>query len=90
MKFERLVGNEDRTTIIYKAHIELSGIPLEAYDYVDNGTFALGWIMERHQLTEDKDSGIINDPNQWSDDPRYIFDLVKRIVGSKPRNRTDS
>jgi predicted helicase len=36
--------------------------------------------MERYQLTCDKDSGITNDPNDWSDDPRYILDLVKRIV----------
>ena len=26
------------------------------------------------------DSGIVNDPNEFSDDPRYIIDLVKRIV----------
>ena len=28
----------------------------------------------------EKDSGITNNPNDWSDDPRYIVDLVKRIV----------
>jgi predicted helicase len=28
----------------------------------------------------DKPSAIINDPNDWSDDPRYIVDLLKRIV----------
>jgi predicted helicase len=27
-----------------------------------------------------KDSGIINDPNDWSGDPRYIIELLKRIV----------
>jgi predicted helicase len=36
--------------------------------------------MECDQLTRDKDSGITNNPNDWSDDPRYIIDLVKRIV----------
>ncbi len=56
------------------------GIPLEAYDYVVNGKSALEWIMERYQITKDKDSQIPNDPNDWSDDPRYIIDLVKRIV----------
>jgi predicted helicase len=45
-----------------------------------NGKPAIEWIMERYQFTKDKDSGIINDPNQWSDDPRYILDLLKRIV----------
>lgn len=28
----------------------------------------------------DKDTGIRNDPNEWSDDPRYIVDLIKRVV----------
>ncbi|MCL4493926.1 MAG: hypothetical protein M1294_03830 [Firmicutes bacterium] len=32
------------------------------------------------QVKTDKDSGILNDPNAWSDDPRYILDLVKRVV----------
>jgi predicted helicase len=36
--------------------------------------------MERYQLTVDKDSGITNDPNEWSADPRYILDLVKRMI----------
>ena len=54
--------------------------PLEAYEYIVNGKPALEWIMERYQLTRDKDSGITNNPNDWSDDPRYIIDLVKRIV----------
>lgn len=39
--------------------------------------------MERYQVTRDKDSGIVNDPNDWCKehgDPRYIIDLVKRVV----------
>jgi predicted helicase len=70
----------DKTTIIYNSNISLTGIPLEAYDYVVNGKPALEWVMERYQFTRDKDSGITNDPNDWSTNPRYIIDLVKRIV----------
>ena len=76
----------DKTTIHYNAHITLTGIPLEAYDYIVNGKPALEWIMERYQITVDngKDgSGIKNDPNDWCrehNQPRYILDLVKRIV----------
>jgi predicted helicase len=36
--------------------------------------------MERYAVTTDKDSGIRNDPNEWSDNPRYILDLLKRVV----------
>jgi predicted helicase len=49
-------------------------------DYVVNGKPAIEWIMERYAVTVDKASGIRNDPNAWSDDPRYIVDLLKRIV----------
>ncbi len=39
--------------------------------------------MERYQVTTDKDSGIVNDPNDWAaehGDPVYILNLVKRVV----------
>jgi len=47
---------------------------------VVNGKTAIGWLMDRYQITTDKASGIVNDPNEYSDDPRYIVDLVKRVV----------
>jgi predicted helicase len=77
MKFP---SKADKSKIIYNAHVTLSGIPPEAYEYVVNGKSAIEWIMERYAVTVDKDSGIKNNPNDWSDDPRYILDLVKRIV----------
>ncbi len=45
-----------------------------------NGKSAIDWIIERYDVTLDKASGIRSDPNDWSDDPRYILDLLKRIV----------
>jgi predicted helicase len=44
---------------------------------------AVEWILDRYQVKTDKASGIINDPNDWSKevgDPRYIIDLLARIV----------
>lgn len=80
MTFGKRDRQVDKTTIHYNSYITLSGIPLEAYDYVVNGKSALDWIMERYAVTVDKDSGIKNDPNDWSDNPRYILDLIPRIV----------
>ena len=83
MTFGRKDKQVDKTTIHYNARITLTGIPLEAYDYVVNGKPALEWIMERYQITVDKDSGIRNDPNDWAREhkqPRYILDLLKRVV----------
>ena len=39
--------------------------------------------MERYQVKADKASGIVNDPNDWAIEtggPRYILDLLKRVV----------
>ncbi|WP_051479009.1 type ISP restriction/modification enzyme [Arthrobacter sp. H5] len=74
---------KDRSRIIYNQHITLSGIPEEAYEYMLGSRSAVEWIMERYQMKTDKASGIVNDPNDWADevgDPRYIIDLIKRIV----------
>jgi predicted helicase len=74
---------EDKSVIEYNPWIKLSGIPLEAYEYVVNGRPAIEWIMERYQIKVDKDSGIKNDPNDWAAEhgkPRYILDLLQSII----------
>jgi predicted helicase len=71
---------KDRSTIIYNAHLTLSGIPEAAYRYMLGSRSAIEWIIDRYQVSTRKDSGIRNDPNDWSEDPRYIVDLLKRIV----------
>ncbi|WP_244461618.1 type ISP restriction/modification enzyme [Rhodococcus sp. ZPP] len=74
---------KDRATIIYNNHITVSGIPDEAYRYTLGAKSAIDWIMERYQVTVHKDSQIRNDPNDWATEhgqPRYILDLLKRIV----------
>ena len=76
-------GDKDKSTIIYNSHITLKGIPEDAYRYMLGSRSAIEWIMDRYQVKTDKASGIVNDPNDWADeqdDPRYIIDLVKRIV----------
>ena len=80
MAFGKTGGKPDKSVIVYNGNVTLRGIPLEAYSYVVNGKPALEWVMERYAVTKDKDSGITNDANQWSDDPRYIVDLIKRVV----------
>jgi predicted helicase len=81
MRFASAGGREkDKSVIVFNGRITLRGIPLEACDYVVNGKSAIEWVMERYQVSTDSDSGIKNDPNDWSDDPRYIVDLLKRIV----------
>ena len=33
-----------------------------------------------YQVKTDKDSGITNDPNLYSDDQRYVMDLIERVT----------
>jgi predicted helicase len=80
MKHPKAGKVPDKTTIIYNSNVKISGIPQDAYNYIVNGKTALDWIMERYAVTINKDSGIKNDPNDWSADPRYIIDLVGRVV----------
>ena len=73
-------GKTDKTVIHYNDVITLRDIPKEAYRYVINGTTAIEWIMDQYKVSVDKDSGIQNDPNDWSDDPRFIIDLLRRVI----------
>ncbi len=90
MKFPRLKDPDtgksvsDKSTVIYNEFITLTGIPLEAYDYVINGKPAIEWVMERQAVTTDKDSGIVNDANLWATEtmhnPRYPLELLQRVI----------
>lgn len=80
MKIPKVKGKPDRSTIIYNNRVTLTNIPEEAYRYQLGARSAIEWIIDRYQVRVDKASGIVNDPNDWSDDPRYIIDLLKRIV----------
>ena len=73
----------DRTTIVFNDHITIKDIPQEAYGYTVNGKSAIECIMERYQISVDEKSGIINDPNKWSEehgDKEYILNLLLRII----------
>ena len=71
---------EDRTVLKAAENLTLAGIPLRAYDYKVNGKSAIDWLIDRYQVRTDKATGIVNDPNLYSDDPRYIVELVERVV----------
>jgi predicted helicase len=76
----RFASKADRSAIVVNPYITLSGIPEEAHLYEVNGRSALEWLIDRYQVRVDKASGIRNDPNTRSDDPRYIVGLVARVV----------
>jgi predicted helicase len=80
MKF---IKKDQKDTIIYNEHIKIENIPAKAYEYVVNGRSAIEWIIDRYQVRKDADSGIVNDPNDWSSEvknPRYILDLLLSVI----------
>lgn len=62
-------------TIIFNEDIVITDIPERAYEYVVNGKPAIEWIIDQYQVKKDKKSGIVDDPNEFSDNPKYIFNL---------------
>lgn len=85
MKFSKKHNAEnklkkDQSTIIFNDSITISNIPKKAYEYIVNGKSAIEWIMDQYQVKTDKKSGITDDPNDYSDDPKYIFNLLLRII----------
>lgn len=76
-------SKQDHSAIVYNAKVTIAGIPEEAERYLLGSRSALGWIIDRYQVTTDKASGIVNDPNDWCDehdDPTYIVDLIKKVT----------
>ena len=92
-------ADDEKRTLIINEHTRLSGIPVEAHQYVVNGRTPLEWYIDRYRIKRDKESGIVNDPNGWFEDPRDLVAAIERIVyvsvesariiGGLPRELTD-
>lgn len=70
----------DKTKIIFNNEITIFEIPEKAYHYIVNGKAAIEWIMDQYRIKTDEKSGIIDDPNDFSDDPKYILNLLLSII----------
>ena len=70
----------DKSVLVYNSNLTFKGIPNIAHRYVVNGRSPLEWMIDRYQVKTDKASGIVNDPNLYSDDPLYIVNLIRRLV----------
>ncbi|EJO34851.1 methyltransferase domain protein [Acinetobacter radioresistens WC-A-157] len=81
MKFAK---KGEKGTVVYNKRITIKDIPVEAYDYVVNGKPALEWVMERQGVSTHKDSGIVNDANDWAietmNNPAYPLELFLRVI----------
>jgi predicted helicase len=79
-RVEKLRLNSDRDAITVNDSLTLRGIPSAAFDYRLGNRAALEWIIDQYQVKKDDRSGIVSDPNQYSDDPQYIVNLIGRVT----------
>ena len=88
LKYGKIKGKpgnaaKDKSIIVYNNALTITGIPLEAQEYVVNKKSALDWIVERCGVSVDKASRIINDYNDYATemgDERYILNLILRVI----------
>jgi len=84
MRYGKNGKDKDLSTVRYNSRITVADIPRQAYDYVVNGKPAIEWVMERQCVKTDKDSGIVNDANDWASETiknaRYPLELLLRVV----------
>ena len=84
-KIKGKTGNaaKDKTCIVYNDTLTIKNIPLEAQEYIVNKKSGLDWIVERCCVKQDKETGIVNDYNDYATevgDEKYIFNLILRVI----------
>jgi len=65
--------------VIVNESLTLSGIPQECFQYRLGNRSALEWMIDQYQVSEDKRSGIVSDPNRL-DDEEHIVRLVRKVI----------
>ena len=73
-------ADDGRTVLAVNDHLHLAGIPPEGHEYEVNGRTPIEWFIDRYRIVRDAQSGIVNDPNGWFDDPRDLVAAFRRIV----------
>jgi predicted helicase len=78
-RVEKMRLTQDKTAVIVNEGLTLSGVPQECFQYRLGNRSALDWVIDQYQVSEDKRSGIVSDPNNL-DDEEYIVRLIGRVI----------
>jgi len=78
-RVERMTLSKDKTQIVYNDFLTLGGVPRQVFEYRLGNRSALDWVINQYQISTDKRSGIVNDPNRL-DDPQYIIRLIGKVI----------
>jgi predicted helicase len=78
-RVEKMRLTPDRTTLVVNESLTLSGIPQECFAYRLGNRSALEWVIDQYQVSQDKRSGMVSDPNNPQDE-EYIVRLVGKVI----------
>ena len=78
-RVEKMRLTPDKGALLVNESLTLQGIPPECFQYRLGNRSALEWVIDQYQVSEDKRSGIVSDPNNL-DDEEYIARLVGRVI----------
>ena len=78
-RVEKMRLSKDKTQIVVNESLTLGGIPPEVFDYRLGNRSALEWVLDQYQVTTDKRSGIVSDPNR-EEDHDYIVRLIGKVI----------
>jgi predicted helicase len=78
-RVEKMKLNNTKTLLNVNNTLALGEIPKEVFEYRLGNRSALEWVIDQYQVSTDKRSGIVSDPNR-EDDPEYIVRLVGQVV----------
>jgi predicted helicase len=77
---KNLDKGKDLSTLYFNENITFTEIPSEAHVFQVNGRSLLEWVVNDYRYVLDKDTQIESDPNDFSSNPRYIFELVHKAI----------
>src|SRR5579885_673910 len=78
-RVEKMRLSTDRRVVVVNESLRLGPLPPECFEYRLGNRSALEWVIDQYQVSEDKRSGIVSDPNRL-DDEEYIVRLIGRVV----------
>lgn len=76
---EKMRLSKDKTQLKVNDSLTLANIPPAVFDYRLGNRSALDWVIDQYQISTDKHSGIVSDPNN-PDDEEYIVRLIGQVV----------
>jgi len=73
-------GVKDFSRIVCNESLVITNIPEIAYEYSINGRSAIEWVVDQHQIQQDKSTGNISNPNEFSKDEKYSINTLLSVI----------